>query len=99
MAAKICSKCDRESPIENYYLAHLGSETRRKECKDCFKARKRPDRARNTINLEQLAQDVQQLGNSMQEIISGYTVMVENQNKLVQIVSDLQKQNELVFRN
>lgn len=38
METKVCSKCKRELPIENFHWRDKAKGTRRSECKDCHNA-------------------------------------------------------------
>ena len=52
METKICTKCGRELPIENFHWRNKEKGTRRSECKDCHNkyVSKRNEINREAIN-------------------------------------------------
>jgi len=84
---KRCSICFRIQPLENFYLGHAdGTETRRKDCKNCFKARKRPSRKDLTLEekLEDISGKIADLTIAIQEIVNGYESVIKTQDKIIQ---------------
>jgi hypothetical protein len=84
MASKVCSICCVDKPIEQYYLAHNdGSQTRRKDCKQCFKDRRKPNVRPERKEFRERS-EMDAIVSTLKDVVKGYDSVVRTQDIIIQ---------------